>query len=169
MARRSGSLALLALLAPASTAGAQDVTLPSGLAARLFDVVLEGAAGPTAPDAFTDPEAGEDAGAPADVPLDADTGAPAPGDAAAGGLARFRLVVPGLGGEGAGYNAVAGDLPWVCEALALPALAANGWRATEVVVTLADREVPFGEADPEATQFIEGFRIEDGACVPQAF
>jgi hypothetical protein len=38
-----------------------------------------------------------------------------------------------------------------------------------VVVALSDRETEFGVFDPEAVQFIEGFRIADGTCVPQAF
>ena len=64
---------------------------------------------------------------------------------------------------------MAGDFLWVCEALALPALAANGWETAEVAVSLADREVPFGATDPDSVQFFEGFRVEAGACVPQAF
>lgn len=160
-ARRLALPALAAALATAlaTPAPAQEVTLPSGLAARLYDVVLEpGAAGTQAPDAFTDPESGEVA-EPADG-TDA---------AAATGVARFRLVVPGLGGEGAGFDAVAGDLAWLCATLALPALAANGWAPSEVTVALADREVEHGATDPAAVQFFEGFRVEEGACVPLAF
>lgn len=146
---------------------AQEVALPSGLPGRLFDVVLEAATGPTAPDAFTDPEAegggATEAGTAAD-PLGEEL--PGPPE---GGLARFRLVVPGLGGEGADYDAVAGDFAWLCAELALPALAANGWTPTEVVIALSDRETAFGVLDPEAVQFFEGFRVENGACVPQAF
>jgi hypothetical protein len=89
--------------------------------------------------------------------------------AALGGVARFRLSVQGLGGEGAGYDAVVGDFLWLCEQVALPALAANGWTPTEVVVALSDREVAFGTTDPDAVQFFEGFRIAEGACIPQAF
>ena len=162
----------------ATAAAAQELALPSGLTATLYDVVLErGEAGTGAPDAFTDPEAGPEAAEEAlgEEPLDAAPAedplgdAPDPPGAGLGGVARFRLVVEGLGGEGAGYDDVAADFAWVCEAVALPALAANGWAPTEVVVALSDRELPFGEMDPEAVQFIEGFRIEAGACVAQAF
>jgi hypothetical protein len=151
---------------------AQEVQLPSGHTASLYDVVLEASERPTAPDAFTDPEAlpeGEATGEEAlgQPPEEAADG-PAT-DASNGGLARFRLVVPGLGGEGADYEAVAADFAWLCEKLALPALDANGWRPVEVVIALSDREVEFGATDPEAVQFFEGFRIEDGTCVPQAF
>lgn len=156
---------------------AQEVVLPSGHRATLFDVVLEAAARPTAPDAFTDPE-GEDGEAtmadlgddepdaepdPAGDPLGAPPGPPQ------SGLARFRLLVPGLGGEGAGFEAVAPDFAWLCAELALPALRSNAWAPVEVVIALSDREIAFGVPDPEAVQFFEGFRISDGACVPQAF
>ena len=77
--------------------------------------------------------------------------------------------MPGLGGEGSGFDAVAADFAWLCAELALPALRSNGWAPTEVVIALSDRETAFGALDPEAVQFFEGFRISDGACVPQAF
>ncbi|EPX86618.1 hypothetical protein ruthe_01435 [Rubellimicrobium thermophilum DSM 16684] len=154
-------------------AAAEELLLPSGHAARLFDVVLEaGSPGILAPDAFTDPEAGPEAAEEllGDEPLDQGAGtATTAGPGGAGGLARFRLMVEGLGGEGAGWEDVAGDFAWLCERLALPALAAHGWTPTEVVIALSDREIPFGRMDPEAVQFIEGFRIAEGACVPQAF
>ena len=155
---------------------AQELQFPSGLSGTLYDVVLEGAGGAMAPDAFTQPDYVEDSEGSeglGDEPLDL---APAGKESAAGesavpasGLARFRLVVPGLGEEGAGYDRVAGDFLWLCEEVALPALAANGWTPTEVVVTLSDRETEFSAPAPEAMQFFEGFRIADGTCVPQAF
>jgi hypothetical protein len=154
---------------------AQEVQLPSGHAATLYDVVLEEAEGVMAPDAGTDPEAlpeGElDESEPLDQPPaeDPEAADQEEGTAATGGLARFRLVVPGLGEEGAAYEDVAGDFAWLCESLALPALDANGWAPTEVVISLSDREVPFGETDPEAVQFFEGFRVADGTCIAQAF
>jgi hypothetical protein len=174
MTIRAAPAVLLAVLA--APLAAQELALPSGLPGRLYDVVLEAATGPTAPDAFTDPEA-EDGGAAQAVPDEPPGAPPARGDPLGeelpgpptGGLARFRLVVPGLGGEGADYDAVAGDFAWLCAELALPALAANGWTPTEVVIALSDRETAFGVLDPEAVQFFEGFRIENGACVPQAF
>ncbi len=170
--RARAALAVLGALLLAGAAAAQELALPSGHPAVLYDVVLEqGAAGTRAPDAFTDPEAGTEIGVEAlgEEPLDAEAPAAPASAGGFGGVARFRLVVPGLGGEGAAWEDVAGDFAWVCETVALPALEANGWAPTEVVVALSDREVPFGEMDPEAVQFIEGFRVEGGACVPQAF
>lgn len=178
MTTSRSSLALpLALLA--GPGAGQELTLPSGLPATLYDVVIEAGGGTGAPDAYTDPEGGQDMGdlggmgglgeGPLGAAPDGEDGeGPAP-EGTADGLARFRLRVEGLGGEGRGYEAVAGDFAWVCETLALPALAANGWEAGEVVVALSDREVEFGRPDPEAVQFFEGFRVAGGACIPQAF
>lgn len=163
-----GRVAAVVLACATSGAAAQELTLPSGLPASLYDVVLEQGGSVLAPDAFTDPEAGEDGAAAGDEPFDRPV-TKAAGETALGGLARFRLVVPGLGGEGLGYEAVAGDFAWLCEAVALPALAANDWAPAQVVVALSDREVAFGATDPGAVQFFEGFRIADGACIPQAF
>ncbi len=169
---RAGWLAMA--LGVAGPLAAQEVQLPSGHAATLFDVVLEPAGGAMVPDAGTDPEAipeGElDEAEPLDQPSsDPEAVADQGEGAATGGLARFRLLVPALREAGATYDDVAQDFAWLCESLALPALAANGWTPIEVVVALSDREVPFGEADPEAVQFFEGFRIEDGTCIAQAF
>ncbi|MDH5531341.1 MAG: DUF6497 family protein, partial [Paracoccaceae bacterium] len=33
----------------------------------------------------------------------------------------------------------------------------------------SDRVVPFGESDPEATQYFEAFSIADGTCIWEAF
>ncbi|NAZ35899.1 DUF6497 family protein [Rubellimicrobium sp. CFH 75288] len=164
---RTGPVLGLALLA-AVPAFAQEIRLPSGHAARLFDVVLEaGVLGTRAP--LVGSAAEDEASDPADWgtgPLDEAEGETVP---PTGGVARFRLVVTDLGQPGAEWGDVAGDFLWLCESVALPALAANGWQATEVVVALSDREVPFGTMDPEAIQFFEGFQIEGGVCVPQAF
>jgi hypothetical protein len=155
---------------------AQELQLPSGQPATLFDVVLEEGGEALAPDAHSELEevTEEDLGQdpldqPPAEPAEAPSAEAAKLEAPPAGLARFRLVVPNLGAEGAAFEDVAGDFLWLCEAVALPALQANGWTATEVVVSLSDRETEFGAASPEAVQFFEGFRISDGTCVPQAF
>jgi hypothetical protein len=163
---RPGVLAALALACATTGACAQELTLPSGLSATLYDVVLEEGA-VLAPDAFTDVEAEAEGVVAGDEPLNQPPAQIQTADTS--GLARFRLVVPGLGGEGAGFEAVAGDFGWLCEAVALPALAANEWAPSQIVVALSDREVPFGATDPAAVQFFEGFRVSDGTCIPQAF
>lgn len=84
------------------------------------------------------------------------------------GVARFRYVAPAIGTPGFGYADVAGDLQHLCEVHALPALAAHGWEPREVVVSLSEREVAFGEAT-DALQYFEPFRVEGSACLREDF
>ncbi len=84
------------------------------------------------------------------------------------GVARFRFVAPAIGTAGFGYAEVAGDLQLLCEAYALPALAAHGWEPREVVVSFSAREVAFGEPT-DALQYFEPFRVEGSACLREDF
>lgn len=85
------------------------------------------------------------------------------------GFARFRFVVEGLGGEGLGLPDLAGDFGWLCDNVVLPALDQNGWDATQIVISMADRVFPFGEVVPDAVQYFEGYSIVDGACQWEPF
>ncbi|MEM6760553.1 MAG: DUF6497 family protein [Pseudomonadota bacterium] len=86
---------------------------------------------------------------------------------------RFRFVAPAISrdgdGDGIGYAAAEADFAVLCDDLARPYMAAQDLSAQVVVISLMDRPVPFGQADPDATQFFEVFRIEDDTCVWQAF
>lgn len=82
-------------------------------------------------------------------------------------LARFRFLRADL--AEVGQPAVANDFAWLCEAFVLPELQAEGWGVTQVVISLSDREVPFGVTDPDAVQFFEGFSVADGTCVWEPF
>lgn len=81
--------------------------------------------------------------------------------------ARYRFVAPDLKQED--YDRVSGDFPEICAAYALPQLEHNGTHAEMIVLTYADRPIPFGEAAPEAVQFVESFRVDQGACVWEVF
>jgi len=78
------------------------------------------------------------------------------------GLARFRFVAPGL--RGLEFAAVEGDLPWLCDHVALPEVRDAGWTVGQIVVSLGDREVPFGQSDPEALQYFAAYEFGDGTC-----
>ncbi|MBW7921933.1 MAG: acetolactate synthase [Rubellimicrobium sp.] len=78
------------------------------------------------------------------------------------GLARFRFVAPEL--RSLDFQAVEGDLPWLCDHVALPEVRDSGWTVAQIVVSLGDREVPFGESDPDALQYFAGFAFDSGAC-----
>lgn len=83
------------------------------------------------------------------------------------GLARFRFVAPEL--RALEFEAVEGDLPWLCDHVALPEIVDAGWNVAEVIISVGDREVPFGESHPEAVQYFGAFSFADGTCVEEYF
>lgn len=93
----------------------------------------------------------------------------APGPA--GLTLRFRFLAPGIARAGGtvGPEAAQADMAYLCHAFAVPRLSDIGPVIAQVVISLADREVDFGAADPEATQFFEAYRIEGDACIWDPF
>ncbi len=90
-------------------------------------------------------------------------------DAPGLGLAyRFRFVAPDLD-PAADYVTTEADLVWLCHAFALPRLAEIGPAPDRIVISLADRPVPFGETAPEAVQFFEAYALQGTECVWQGF
>ncbi len=83
----------------------------------------------------------------------------APG--AEGATARFRFVAPGLR---AGEDASA-DMQALCDGYALPRIDGMVPAPQQIIIVLADRAVPFGEAAPDAVQFFEAYSPGEGACL----
>ena len=82
----------------------------------------------------------------------------------------FRFVAPRIARDG-GDITIAGaadDMQLLCDDFALKMLAGEEM-PDRIIINLTDREVPFGEADPEATQFFEAYRVENGVCIWEAF
>ena len=88
-----------------------------------------------------------------------------------GDWVRFRFIAPHIAREGGTitYAEAEPDFAHLCESFAVPYIAQYELTADVVVISLADRAVEFGQADPEATQFFEAFRLEDGACIWEEF
>lgn len=88
-----------------------------------------------------------------------------------GPVARFRFVAPQIARDGGTvtFAMAEADMAHLCDAYALPRLPELGGEAVQIVVTLMDRPVPFGEPDPEATQFFEAYRPVDGRCEWEGF
>jgi hypothetical protein len=84
---------------------------------------------------------------------------------------RFRFVAPAIARDAGGVDAetAQADMEWLCNAFALPRLPATGPRPAQIIISLADREVAFGEPAPEVTQFFEAFTVEGDHCVWEAF
>lgn len=57
----------------------------------------------------------------------------------------------------------------LCDDVAVPYLVDNSISPARIVVSLSDRLVPFGQPDPEATQFFELYSLQDGSCIWEEF
>ena len=83
---------------------------------------------------------------------------------------RFRFLSPEIA-PGASIDAetAAVDMAAICETYALPRVLDADPLPAQVIISLADRVVPFGQSDPDATQFFEAYRIENGHCLWEMF
>lgn len=86
-------------------------------------------------------------------------------------VTRFRFLAPAIARDGGtvGFAAASADMAHLCQVFALDRVVQAGPAPAQVIISLADQLVPFGEAAPEATQYFEAYRIEDGACIWEAF
>ena len=84
---------------------------------------------------------------------------------------RFRVLAPAIAREGGTVDAETAfaDMQALCDGYALPRIATGGPRPAQIVISLMDREVPFGAPAPEATQFFEAFRPEGDTCLWEPF
>ncbi len=84
---------------------------------------------------------------------------------------RFRFLAPDIAREGGRitYDAAAPDMDVLCNETALPYMADYDLDAGRIAISLSDRPVPFGTADPDATQFIEVYRVDGDRCIWEAF
>lgn len=83
------------------------------------------------------------------------------------GLAmRYRFLAPQIARDGGTVNAETAtkDMDWLCNTYALPRLPTTGPKPVEIIISMSDRDVPFGEDHPEATQFFNSYSIDDGTC-----
>lgn len=86
----------------------------------------------------------------------------APAEALPGLVLRF--LAPAIGSGAVAFDAAEDDLDHLCARVALPLVAVTGPVGT-VTVALIDRPLARGAPDPEATMYIAGYTIEEGACV----
>lgn len=83
---------------------------------------------------------------------------------------RFRFVAPEIAPGGrVDAEMASADMAALCQDFALPRIDPNGPQPAQVIISLSDRPVPFGEALPDVTQFFEAYRIENGTCIWEMF
>lgn len=80
---------------------------------------------------------------------------------------RFRFIAPRIarGDSQITYADAEPDIVHLCNAVAVPYMNEFTLEGEVIVISLADRATEFGQPDPEATQFFEAFRVENGACI----
>lgn len=79
---------------------------------------------------------------------------------------RLRLVAPdvALGHEAPGFD-LGADMLWLCETVALPAIAGAGRQVDLVVVSISAEETRFGETRPDVVQLFDAFRPTPDGCI----
>jgi len=82
---------------------------------------------------------------------------------------RFRFVAPEIGDGGVDFDTAAQDMEHLCNTYALPRVPNQGPRPSQIIISLSDRFVDFGTADPEATQYFEAYAVVDEACVWEVY
>ncbi|WP_457645547.1 DUF6497 family protein [Profundibacter sp.] len=84
---------------------------------------------------------------------------------------RFRYIAPEIARDGGSvdFEQAEGDLRYLCEHSALPALKRKERPVARIVITLSDRPVAFGETDPQATQFFDSYTPQGNSCIWEGF
>lgn len=84
---------------------------------------------------------------------------------------RFRFLAPAIARDGGTVviDDAFVDMAYLCETWAIPRLAALGPQPEQVIISLADQPVPFGEIAPEVTQLFEAYRPDGAACIWEGF
>jgi len=85
----------------------------------------------------------------------------------AGLTSRFRFLATEI--AGLDQDMAQQDLAALCQSYALPRIPTTGPQPAQIVISLSDRVLPFGDAAPEATQLFGAFSRQDGACVEELF
>lgn len=84
---------------------------------------------------------------------------------------RLRFVAPQIARNGGAitHDQAAQDMDHLCKDLALPYIEAQSIAPERIVISFADRAVPFGAQDASATQFFEVYRPSDETCIWEGF
>ena len=67
------------------------------------------------------------------------------------------------------FEGASAALQYLCDSYALPRVDTFGPPPAQIILSLSDVPVPFGEAAPDAVQYFESYRIENGTCQWEMF
>lgn len=84
---------------------------------------------------------------------------------------RFRFIAPQIAQAGGtvDFDTAVQDMLHLCQTYALPRALGTLPQPSQIIISLSDVAVEFGEASPEATQFFEAYSLQDGACIWEIF
>ncbi|MAM62705.1 MAG: acetolactate synthase [Maritimibacter sp.] len=84
---------------------------------------------------------------------------------------RFRFLDPALAerADEDGIIIATEDTEYLCEFYALERITENGPQPQQIVISISDRPVAFGEPDPDVTQIFEAYAFRDGTCIWEMF
>jgi len=83
---------------------------------------------------------------------------------------RFRFIAPQIAQGGTiDPETASADMAALCQNFALPRIDPNGPQPAQIIISLSDQPVPFGEVLPDVTQFFEAYRVENGTCIWEMF
>lgn len=82
-------------------------------------------------------------------------------------IARFRFIAPSIARDGGTvrFTDAELDMARLCEVVALPYITEHAVPTRTAIISLSDRVVEFGAADPDATQFFDAFDVRDNICI----
>lgn len=86
-------------------------------------------------------------------------------------LLRVRFTAPEIARLGGtiDYETAAKDMLYLCDTFVRPQIEQSQDKPDQIILSLSDVALPFGEADPDATQFFEAYSIQDGACMWEVY
>ena len=80
---------------------------------------------------------------------------------------RFRYLTPQIaaGASKMSFDVAGKDMMHLCQTFALPYIDQYALKGDKIVISFMDRITEFGVPDPDATQYFESFRPENGVCM----
>jgi len=80
---------------------------------------------------------------------------------------RFRYLAPQIAAGDAQitFDTAGEDMLHLCQTFAVAYMAEHALSADKIVISFMDRITEFGQPDPDAIQYFESFREEDGVCI----
>lgn len=84
---------------------------------------------------------------------------------------RFRYLTPqiAVGADRISFEVAGQDMLHLCETFALSYIDEYGLKGDKIVISFMDRITEFGQPDPDAIQYFESFRPENGVCMWDEF